>query len=260
MKSMIRAESLTDQVYSLLEREIVEGRMKPGERIREKELSQRLGISRTPIREALLKLEMAGIVVCNSRRSYNVRILTAADVSEIFEILGILEGAAVTSIAQEITEEDLELLEQYNEKMAETANTEDFHTFGAWNEKFHDVLLSKSRNHSLRDVCDTIRRRIYVFPVQPRTLSHLIDQSVREHIEIIRLAKAKDAAALGAYFRDIHWNYQAHLPYVEDVFAKARVVHAEGPDEFHRLRRARESSVLSTKRIGRKRLLPVAKW
>src|SRR5207245_11158339 len=159
MKSMIRAESLTDQVYSLLEREIVEGRMTPGERIREKELSQRLGISRTPIREALLKLEMAGIVVCNSRRSYNVRILTAADVSEIFEILGILEGAAVTSVAQDITQEDLELLKQYNEKMAETANTEDFHTFGAWNEKFHDVLLSKSTNHSLRDVCDSIGRR-----------------------------------------------------------------------------------------------------
>ncbi len=111
-QATIRAESLTDQVYSLLEREIVEreiveGRMKPGERIREKELSQRLGISRTPIREALLKLEMAGIVVCNSRRSYNVRILTAADVREIFEILGILEGAAVTSVAQEITPEDL---------------------------------------------------------------------------------------------------------------------------------------------------------
>ena len=116
-QATIRAESLTDQVYSLLEREIVEGRMKPGERIREKELSQRLGISRTPIREALLKLEMAGIVVCNSRRSYNVRILTAADVREIFEILGILEGAAETSVAQEITPEDMELLDQYNEKI-----------------------------------------------------------------------------------------------------------------------------------------------
>ena len=241
----------------MLEREIVEGRMKPGERIREKELSQRLGISRTPIREALLKLEMAGIVVCNSRRSYNVRILTAADVREIFEILGILEGAAVTSVAQEITPEDMELLDQYNEKMAETADSGDFHTFGC-NEKFHDVLLSKSRNHCLLEVCDSIRRRIYVFPVQPRTLSHLIDQSVREHMEIIRLAKAKDAAALGAYFRDTHWNYQAHLPYVEEVFAKAPVAPREGAEQFQRLRRAaRESPVVGSKRTRRKALSPV---
>jgi DNA-binding GntR family transcriptional regulator len=217
--SVIRAESLTDQVYSLLEREIVEGRMKPGERIREKELAQRLGISRTPIREALLKLEMGGIVVCNSRRSYNVRTLTADDISEVFEILGILEGAAVASIQQKITEEDLALLRVYNERMAETAQTGDFHAFGAWNEKFHDVLLTKSRNHTLLEVCDSIRRRIYVFPVRPPAVSYLIDQSVREHLEIIRLAKSNEPAALGAYFRDVHWNYRVHLPYVEEVFS-----------------------------------------
>src|SRR5882672_3212345 len=214
-QSRIQAESLTDQVYSLLEQQIVEGRMKPGERIREKDLSQQLGISRTPIREALLKLEMAGVVVCDSRRSYNVRILTAVDVNEVFEILGILEGAAVASLTQEITERDLALLEQYNQKMAETSKTGDFHTFGAWNEKFHDVFLSKSKNRSLREVCDSIRRRIYVFPVHPGSVSHLIDQSVREHVEIIRLARAQDLAGLGAYFREVHWNYHSHLPSVE---------------------------------------------
>jgi len=180
-------------------------------------------------------------------------------VSEIFVILGILEGAAVSSVAEEITEEDLKLLEQYNDKMAETAKSGDFHTFGAWNEKFHDVLLSKSRNRTLREVCDSIRRRIYVFPVQPGTLSHLIDQSVREHLEIIRLAKTKKAAALGAYFRDVHWNYQAHLPYVDEVFAKSPFAPAEDPNPFHRLRRTRDSSVLATKRARRKRQVAVAK-
>ncbi len=252
-QSVIRAESLTDQVYSLLEQEIVEGRMKPGERIREKELAQRLGISRTPIREALLKLEMAGIVVCNSRRSYNVRLLTAADINEVFEILGILEGAAITSVVQEITEEDLTLLDQYNQKMAETAKTGDFHTFGAWNEKFHDVLVCKSRNRSLREVCDSIRRRIYVFPVRAHALNHLINQSVREHSEIIRLARAKDAAALGAYFREVHWNYQAHLPYVEEVFARTPVAAGEDPGQVHRLRRTRGSSAVAAKRSRGKR-------
>jgi DNA-binding GntR family transcriptional regulator len=241
-RSGIQAASLTDQVYSLLERQIVEGRMKPGERIREKDLSQRLGISRTPIREALLKLEMAGVVVCNSRRSYNVRILTADDVNEVFEILGLLEGAAVTSVAQEIAEDDLALLERYNEKMAETAKTLDFHAFGAWNEKFHDVFLSKSRNRSLREVCHSIRRQIYVFPVRPGSLRHLIGQSVREHLEIIRLVRAKEAAALGAYFREVHWNYQSHLPYVEEVFAATRVAPRERPKQLHRPRKARDST------------------
>jgi DNA-binding GntR family transcriptional regulator len=253
---VIRAESLTDQVYSLLEREIVEGRMKPGERIREKELAQRLGISRTPIREALLKLEMAGIVVCNSRRSYNVRILTADDIREVFEILGILEGAAMTSVEPNIAEDELALLEQYNQKMAETAKTGDFHAFGAWNEKFHDVLLSRSRNRSLLEVCDSIRRRIYVFPVKPGALSHLIEQSVREHLEIIRLARANDFAALGAYFRDVHWNYRVHLPYVEEVFSGPSV--AAGEDSIqphHRLEQARVSPVARRKHVGRSQVV-----
>lgn len=258
-ESGLQAKSLTDQVYTLLERNISEGRMKPGERIREKDLSQRLGISRTPIREALLKLEMAGVVVCNSRRSYNVRVLTAVDVSEIFEMLGILEGAAVASLAREITEKELVLLEQYNQKMAETAKTGDFHAFGAWNEKFHDVLISKSRNRSLREVCDSIRRRIYVFPVRTGSLSSLIDQSVREHVEIIRMARAKDSAALGAYFSEVHWNYDSHLPYVEEVYAGTPSVSSEDAKQLPRRRRAHDSSGSTTKQGKRKKQVVVVK-
>ena len=258
-ESSIQAKSLTDQVYALLERNISEGRMKPGERIREKDLSQRLGISRTPIREALLKLEMAGVVVCNSRRSYNVRILTAVDVSEIFEMLGILEGAAVSSFAQEITEEELALLEQYNQKMAETAKAGDFHAFGGWNEKFHDVLLSKSRNRSLREVCDSIRRRIYVFPVRPGSVMSLIGQSVREHVEIIRLARAKDWAALGAYFRDVHWNYHSHLPYVEEVYAGTPAGSSEAAKPLPLRRRSTRGSSVSTTKGKRKKQIAVVK-
>src|SRR5712692_8555677 len=98
----IQVESLAEQTYRLLQEDIVQGRMRPGERIREKVLSQRLGISRTPIREALLKLEMAGVVVCKSRRSYNVRVLTLTEVRETFEMLGILEGWVVSAVAGEI--------------------------------------------------------------------------------------------------------------------------------------------------------------
>src|SRR3989442_15326053 len=82
----IHVESLAEQTYRLLREDIIQGRMRPGERIREKVLSERLGVSRTPIREALLKLQMAGVVVCNSRRSYNVRLLTLTEVRETFEI------------------------------------------------------------------------------------------------------------------------------------------------------------------------------
>ena len=80
----LRTESIADKVYALLRRDIAAGTFRPGERIMEKALAGRLGISRTPIREALLRLETEGVVVCNSRRSYNVRVLTVEDVREIY--------------------------------------------------------------------------------------------------------------------------------------------------------------------------------
>jgi len=215
----IFAESLADQVFRFLEKEIVEGRLKPGQRILEKDLTTRLGISRTPIREALLKLEVAGIVVCNSRRSYNVRILTVTDVKETFEILGIMEGAVVRSVAPTLTESDLTLLREYNRRMAEEGRRGDFHAYGAWNEKFHDVFISKYRNRSVRGLCDTVRRLLYTFPVRNDSLLEWIEKSVMEHEEIIRLAAAKNGPALEAFFREVHWNHHSHGRYIEHAFA-----------------------------------------
>ena len=216
---IIKSRSLAEQVYELLQRQIVEGHLKPGARIVEKKLTLQLGISRTPIREALLKLEMAGIVVCNSRRSYNVRTLTVADVKDTFEILGILEGAVASSVAQAVTNGDLALLKEYNESMAKAGRRGDFPTYGAWNEKFHDVLISKYKNQSLRNLCDTVRRLLYTFPVRHGSLTQWIEKSVKEHEEIIRLAAAKDGPALGKFFRDVHWNHLSHSRYIEDAFA-----------------------------------------
>lgn len=216
----ILADSLAEQVFRFLQEEIVEGRLKPRERIREKELSLRLGVSRTPIREALLKLEMAGVIVCNARKSYNVRALVVADVKEAFEILGVLEGAVAGCAVQRITESDLDLLREYNQNMAEAGRRGDFHNYGAWNEKFHDVFISKYPNRSLREMCNTVRRLLYVFPVRKDSLPRWIAKCVQEHEEIIRLAAAKDGPALAAFLRDEHWNHHVHSRYIEDVFAE----------------------------------------
>lgn len=214
----IRPESIADKVYRLLRREIAAGQFRPGERIVEKLLVARLQISRTPIREALLRLESEGIVVCNSRRSYNVRLLTVHDVKEIYETLGILEGAAVCHVAAMIDDGDLGALRRLNAKMRAAAKQGDLQAFGAWNREFHDVLLSKLENRTLREVCDIVRGRLYTFPVRRHSIPEWLRKSVREHREIIRLAIAKDGEALGAYFRDVHWSYDRNRRYIDDAF------------------------------------------
>ena len=114
----IHDKSLAIQIYELIRRQIGSGELRPGERILEGKFIEELGISRTPIREALLRLERDGLVVCTSRRSYNVRILTAADVKEIYDTLGILESACAGLVVRALTAEDIRLLKEFNQEMA----------------------------------------------------------------------------------------------------------------------------------------------
>ncbi|MPZ21699.1 MAG: FCD domain-containing protein, partial [Luteitalea sp.] len=135
-----------------------------------------------------------------------------------YETLGILEGAAVSQIASLIDDEDLSELRRLNAKMRAAAKEGDLQAFGVWNREFHDVLLSKLENRTLREVCDIVRGRLYTFPVRRHSIPEWLRKSVREHREIIRLAIAKDGEALGAYFRDIHWSYDRNRRYIDDAF------------------------------------------
>ena len=214
----IRADSIADKVYALLRQEIATGTFRPGERILEKALAERLGISRTPIREALLRLEAEGVVVCTSRRSYNVRILTEDDVREIYATLGILEGAAAALVAARLTEADLRALRQFNQMMAKAAATADLQAFGDWNRRFHEVFLLKLDNRVLRETCNLVRGPLYTFPVRRNTLTDWLRKSVTEHRTIIRLAAAGDAEGLAAYFREVHWSYDRNRRFITDAF------------------------------------------
>ncbi len=218
MRHGIQTESLADQVYTLLKEQIGSGHFRPGERIYEQVLAQRFSISRTPIREALLKLESDGLVICNSRRSYNVRRLTVADVKEIYQILGILEGSVAGSVAGQITPDDLELLRRYNARMEDAANEGNLPAFGAWNRKFHDVFLSKFGNRMLCELCHSVRQQLYNFPVSRASLKEWIKKSVREHLKIIRLAEAQDGKGLEEYFRHTHWSEDRNLGYIEKAY------------------------------------------
>jgi DNA-binding GntR family transcriptional regulator len=214
----IRAETIADKVHALLGREIAAGSYRPGERIYEKALAESLGISRTPIREALLRLETEGVVVCTSRRSYNVRILTADDVREIYETLGILEGAAAASVIGALDQRDFDELARLNHAMGEAADAPDFPAFGRLNRQFHHVFLDRLDNAVLRGTCDLVRGPLYTFPVQRDSLAAWLRKSVDEHRAIIELAKAGDGPALGAYFKDVHWSYERNRQYITDAF------------------------------------------
>jgi len=215
---LVRSESIADKVYAMLRQDIASGHFRPGERILEKALSERWRISRTPIREALHKLETEGVVVCNSRRSYNVRILTVQDVREIYQTLGFLEGAVAAAAAAALTSEDIGELERINRMMESSAAEADLQAFGGWNRRFHDVFILKLDNHTLHDTCDLVRGLLYTFPVQRNTLGAWLLKSVAEHRTIIQLARERNAEGLAAYFRNVHWGYDHNRQFITDAF------------------------------------------
>jgi DNA-binding GntR family transcriptional regulator len=214
----INDQSLAAQVYEIIRRQIARGELRPGERIYESDYTRQLRMSRTPIREALLKLEMDGLVVCNRRRSYNVRRLTVHDVKGIYETLGILEGASVGLAAPQINAEDIRLLREINREMEAPAQSGDMEVFGHINSKFHDVFLGKLDNPILCKTCDSVRALIYVFPARTSSLADWLIKSVEEHREIIRLVEAGNSEALASYIRDVHWSSEKNLPYIVDAF------------------------------------------
>ena len=215
---IVRAETIADKVYALLRREIASGIYRPGQRIHEKQLAEGLGISRTPIREALLRLETEQVVVCNSRRSYNVRRLTSDDVRGIYETLGILEGAAAVAAVPRLTPADFSELERLNTSMQEAAAAADLHGFGDLNRGFHDIFLERVDNSTLRVTCDLVRGRLYMFPVREDSLADWLGKSVDEHRTIIRLAREGEADALGVFFRNVHWSYERNRGFIDDAF------------------------------------------
>jgi DNA-binding GntR family transcriptional regulator len=214
----LRTETIADKVYDRLREDIATGLFRPGARIHEKTIAVELGISRTPIREALIRLEGEGVVVCSSRRSYNVRTLSVADVREIYDTLGILEGAVARIVVPRLTAEDVQALRRFNRTMEDAAARADLPAFGHWNRQFHDVFLTRLDNHTLRTTCHIVRGPLYTFPVNRRSLAKWLRKSIVEHRAIIRLVQDGDAGAAGDYFRDVHWSYDRNRRFITDAF------------------------------------------
>ena len=212
------AKSLADRAYDMLSRYIVQGRLRPGEQVLTKDLSMQLGMGRTPVREALLRLQNEGIIICNSRHNYKVRILTPGDIKEIYDTLGILEGAAAGAVPQIITSDDLHRLEDYNRRMMQVAEKGDLSAFGRWNHEFHGIFLDRYGNRMLHSLCDSIRRQVYAYPVKGSSLAKWLEKSVREHREIIRMVRNNEGRQLEAYFREVHWSFNRNLKYIRDAF------------------------------------------
>jgi DNA-binding GntR family transcriptional regulator len=190
-------------------------RLSPGEFIDLNQIGKDLGMSRTPLRDALFHLENEGFITIYPRRGVMLNLLDLRTIKNIFEIVGALESSALLSVKDYLTESDVRRMDELDKEMESCLNAGDLDNSYKHNVAFHNVFLDKSDNEELVRAARIQRERLYDFP-EPRTL--LLDwerSNLAEHYEIIRLLEHGDFTKASDYLRDVHWSY-----YVQEKFIK----------------------------------------
>ena len=184
---------LRDVVFNTLRQGILRGLLPPGLRLMEIQLAKQLGVSRTPVREAIRKLELEGLVVTIPRKGAEVAEITPKDLHDVLEVRCALEALAVELACQAITEEGLAELETYLDKFKTLVPTGDINALAECDVAFHDVIINSTNNKRLIQLLNNLREQMYRY-----RLEYLKDNSthpllIREHQKIIDCLQNRDS-------------------------------------------------------------------
>ena len=175
---------LRDVVFQTLRQAILRGELEPGERLMEIHLANRLGVSRTPIREAIRKLELEGLVVMIPRRGAIVASITEKDLKDVLEVRRTLEIMAGEIACERITPELLEQLKNTGHEFMVRKDTNDFTSLAEVDVKFHDIIYAATGNQRLINILNNLREQMYRYRLEylKDTGSH--ERLNSEHYEI----------------------------------------------------------------------------
>lgn len=188
--------SLVESVYKVLWQQIVEGERQQGERFIELELVKELGVSRTPIRQALFQLQQAGFVQIGENRGFHVVIFGADDIRELYELRGILEGAAIRLATPHIPKGALESALALTTQLAGTQEPELSPAFLHSDVDLHHQLVAgHCGNRRLREAIATLRAQMSLFIADGTRIPGGIESASVEHKDILEKLLARDAQA-----------------------------------------------------------------
>ncbi len=197
----ISRTTLHSEIADAIREMIVSGELEPGDRIPEKDLCERFGISRTPLREALKVLATEGMLVLLPQRGARVAMLTDEELYELFPIIASLEGLACELACEKITDDELIAIEQLHAAMLRTYQQQDKLEYARLNREIHLALFAAARNQSLLALYRNLEQRI-------RNIRHTVRQlpddwrlAMQEHEEIMICLRARESARLAQTMR-----------------------------------------------------------
>ncbi len=193
---------LRDVVFNTLRQAILRGELEPGERLMEIQLAERLGVSRTPIREAIRKLELEGLVLMIPRKGAEVAKISEKSLKDVLEVRRSLEELAIELTCQRITDEGMAELEEAQKSFASAVHKGDAMAIAEADEHFHELIYRATENSRLVQILSNLREQMYRY-----RLEYIKDAGKRqilivEHEKILRCIRRHSIAEAKAAVRE----------------------------------------------------------
>ena len=196
--SMSEYLPLRDVVFNTLRQAILRGDLKPGERLMEISLANKLGVSRTPVREAIHKLEQEGLVLMIPRRGAEVAQITEKSLRDVLEVRGALEELAVRLACERMTGQALGELNRAAERFEKTLGSSDITSVAEADVAFHDVIYMATDNQRLIALLNNLREQMYRYRVEYLKDEKSYPVLVQEHRQIIEGLAARNKEMVSA--------------------------------------------------------------
>ena len=194
LEKLAKTVSLADQAYEMIRQEITSGKLAPNQDLPEEKLATDLGISRTPLREALRKLALEGLVVLHKGRPATVATFTKEDSLHQMELRRVLETYNIEKIAANPDSKLIRSLKKNVDKQMQAVTANDFPSFIDLDREFHLLLAEKSHNPKLRSIIETVNTGVNrAFLVLSNTLLITSKEAVAEHTLILKALEKQDS-------------------------------------------------------------------
>ena len=207
-------------IFEVVQSEILEGLLQPGDRVKEASLAQRFGLSRTPVREALRRLETRGLLVHEPHRGMVVAKLDDSAVGELYAMRGLLDGAAARFAAQHASSVEIAAMEQQVER--DEGLVSDPARLAQSNRAFHAAILRAAHNRFLMKASDTLAEALALLGPTTLAMPNRAQQSIVEHRAIVAAIKARSADEAEAAARaHIEASFAARLAQIDQTISDA---------------------------------------
>lgn len=213
--------TLADQAYDAIRSRILKGDMVPGEFVREQDVSEALGVSRTPVREALGRLSSEGFLERVPHRGFRVPEEPVDDLLELYPIVSALELLAGRAALPRLTKGDIERLKNLNRQLAESQDSGDVRRRIELNKEFHHLICERSGSRRLTEMLDDLRSQVSRLEIWYYSQMNRTQESVAQHDELIRAIEAGEhERALSIFEHNMALTFERFAEEGEEAFAE----------------------------------------